>query len=159
MCVTVFWNKGRRDGHQCRSGVSSHSPLVADQGKGTSPIGPLKAASDDIRQARQTQRSKQIVVVKSRLRSCIFLNRRFQDSTNKACGSRILISNQSTTVRASYRCVTSRQCCVAKGSQISDSQAASGIAEQALGPFGAHKFLAEPQTKNLGVHASGRRCT
>ena len=34
-------------------GVSSHSPLVADQGKGTSRLG--LAATDNIGEARQTQ--------------------------------------------------------------------------------------------------------
>ena len=54
MRVTVFWNKGRRDGRQAARrffALSESGGLT----KSTSPIGQLKAASHDILQTGQTQ--------------------------------------------------------------------------------------------------------
>jgi hypothetical protein len=54
MRVTVFWNKGRRDGRQAARrffALSKSGGLT----KSTSPIGQLKAASHDILQTGQTQ--------------------------------------------------------------------------------------------------------
>jgi hypothetical protein len=54
MRVTVFWNKGRRDGRQAARRFFALSESGGST-KSTSPIGQLKAASHDILQTGQTQ--------------------------------------------------------------------------------------------------------
>jgi hypothetical protein len=53
MRVTVFWNKGRRDGRQTARRFFALSESGGST-KSTSPIGQLKAASHDILQTGQT---------------------------------------------------------------------------------------------------------